>query len=358
VHRQLRALSILDGLIQNAGTRFQRTFADEPLLERLRVAGTDPVTDPDVRAKAKQLFGQWSVAYKGTAGLGGIAGLYAQLPKKKRPVASKDPAAEKPKSPVPEPPRRPSVSNSTPSTSATSPSSHRWSSFSSSQHVSSLVSRAKPDKNSKTKPFSLEKEKPAMMQALANASVASTNLLNALRRINRETERVSENAEAKKHFETCRTLRRQILRYIQNVESDQYLGSLIHANEELVTALRNYEILDKSVEDDSDSETEPQSPTTNAALSSSPRSPAPIHALAGLNLNASSPPSSPPIKPPRPTSISMPPRPDIGNGKARAQNNDFDDEEQAEEDDEDDPFADRNAVNTPAVEKELRWKEV
>ena len=29
VHRQLRALTILDGLIQNAGPRFQRAFADE-----------------------------------------------------------------------------------------------------------------------------------------------------------------------------------------------------------------------------------------------------------------------------------------------------------------------------------------
>ena len=28
MHRQLRALTILDALISNAGTRFQRTFAD------------------------------------------------------------------------------------------------------------------------------------------------------------------------------------------------------------------------------------------------------------------------------------------------------------------------------------------
>src|SRR5207342_542145 len=35
-HRQLRALTLLDGLIQNAGPHFQRAFADEPLLERLR----------------------------------------------------------------------------------------------------------------------------------------------------------------------------------------------------------------------------------------------------------------------------------------------------------------------------------
>lgn len=45
VHRQLRALTILDGLIQNAGPRFQRAFADEPLLERLRVCGTSDLSE-------------------------------------------------------------------------------------------------------------------------------------------------------------------------------------------------------------------------------------------------------------------------------------------------------------------------
>lgn len=45
VHRQLRALTILDALIQNGGPRFQRAFADEPLLERLRVCGTSDLSE-------------------------------------------------------------------------------------------------------------------------------------------------------------------------------------------------------------------------------------------------------------------------------------------------------------------------
>ena len=76
VHRQLRALVVLDGLIQNAGSRFQRTFVDEPLLERLRVCGTSDLSDPDVKKKCKELFGAWSVEYKKTPGLERIAGLY------------------------------------------------------------------------------------------------------------------------------------------------------------------------------------------------------------------------------------------------------------------------------------------
>jgi hypothetical protein len=76
VHRQLRALIILDGLIQNAGSRFQRTFADEPLLERLRVCGTSDLSDPQVKKKCKELFGGWSVEYRKTPGLERISGLY------------------------------------------------------------------------------------------------------------------------------------------------------------------------------------------------------------------------------------------------------------------------------------------
>jgi hypothetical protein len=76
VHRQLRALTLLDGLIQNAGSRFQRTFADEMLLERLRVCGTADLSDPLVRDKCKELFRQWAIEYKNVRGLEQIAGLY------------------------------------------------------------------------------------------------------------------------------------------------------------------------------------------------------------------------------------------------------------------------------------------
>lgn len=75
VHRQLRALVILDGLIQNAGSHFQRAFADEPLLERLRVCGTSGLSDPAVRSKCTELFREWS-QYAATPGLERVARLY------------------------------------------------------------------------------------------------------------------------------------------------------------------------------------------------------------------------------------------------------------------------------------------
>jgi hypothetical protein len=79
--------------------------------------------------------------------------------------------------------------------------------------------KSKKDKKGgkkKSKPFNLEEEKVKMKSAIAESSVASVNLLNSLKLINRENERVSENVQAAQRFETCKMLRRHILRYVSN----------------------------------------------------------------------------------------------------------------------------------------------
>ncbi|KAK2074729.1 hypothetical protein P8C59_008913 [Phyllachora maydis] len=119
-------------------------------------------------------------------------------------------------------------------------------------------SKKKKDKNTKKKhkSFNLEAEKEQMKSKIAEASIAATNLMNTLQSINREQERISNNQAAVQRFEACKQLRRQILRYIHHIESEQWLGSLLHANDELVTALMTYEQLDRSIDADSDSDDE------------------------------------------------------------------------------------------------------
>jgi hypothetical protein len=73
----------------------------------------------------------------------------------------------------------------------------------------------KKAKNGKRKPFSLEAEKENMKSAIADSSLATTNLMNALQSINREKERISDNQQAVQHFEACKQLRRRILRYVR-----------------------------------------------------------------------------------------------------------------------------------------------
>ncbi|KAJ4378008.1 hypothetical protein N0V83_000838 [Neocucurbitaria cava] len=339
VHRQIRALVILDALIQNAGTRFQRAFADEPLLERLRILARDDMVDAEVRQKVNILFRQWAVAYKGTPGLERIAALHKELPRTKRPqpqqsriVRQQDAEAAREHeehSPPPSPPksRRPEPHHAS---SSNRPVALGTASFPS----SSIFKKDKKNKKTRGQPFNLEKEKGQLLETIASANVASTNLLNGLQLINREQQRVSDNSEVMRRFETCKQLRRQILRYIHLVESEQYIGGLLNANDELVKGLMAFEIMDKSIDDDSDSDNE---------LSTSPSAES---AMAGLSVNESA-----PVKPPRPMSIPMPPA--QMPGKQRA------DPDSEPDVDEDDPFGDQNAVKTPWAEKgQPTWRDV
>jgi hypothetical protein len=109
--------------------------------------------------------------------------------------------------------RHTSLSQGQPSRSSTSSSS-----FFSSKSTAEAPKKSKKDKKGKkAKPFNLEAEKETMKVCIADSSVASTNLLNALRLINREREQISENANAVHHFDNCKLLRRKILRYVSLV---------------------------------------------------------------------------------------------------------------------------------------------
>ena len=277
-----------------------------------------------------------------------IASLYKQLPQRKKPArreaskvlqetergATEDPFGndepEPPKSPVRQPFKPPLTSTSSGLTSSSTFPVNRL----------GKQKRDKSGKKAKSKPFSLEKEKPELLQAIASSSVASTNLLNALKLINREHKRVSEDAETIQRFETCKLLRRQILRYIHYVESEQWLGSLIHANEELVTALMAFEVLDKSVEDDSDSEGEWEDGGASASKGESAGLRDTQEAFDRLHMRSANVGKKawPPVMP--------------SNGKGRAGYANKEEEEEEEEvEDENDPFADRNEVHTPKVER-------
>lgn len=336
-HRQIRALVILDGLIDNAGTRFQKTFADEPLLERLRLMARDDMVDPDVKKKCNDLFNYWAKRYKNTQGLAGIATLYKQLPQKRRPQPSQSKVLRQNELEA----QQADHDGADASPTHRRTPSHPPASSSRSNPVTvgpaaPLTLSGKKDKKSKGKPFNLEKEKGNIRDTIANASIASTNLLNALQLVNRETDRVSTNKDVVERFDVCKQLRRQILRYIQLVESEQWIGSLLTANDELVKALMAYEIMDKSIDDDSDSDTETAMAMARSRAMSNPR-------------QVPSQEEAAPAKPPRPTSIPMPTPAFAAAGKQKA-------EESEPEVDEDDPFGDQNAVKTPYIEQgEMSW---
>lgn len=368
----MRALTILDDLIQNAGSGFQKSFADEPLLERLRFIVTDPTTDNEVKAKCQALYRQWATTYKGSPGMHNIATLYKQLPVRKR-VPNKETSkvlreTERPDDDDDDDDEEPQSPRKASNAGATSQAERRRSNTpfhkpSSSMNFASGLSakekeidkKKEKDKKSKSKakPFNFEKEKAQINTVITQASIEATGLLNALKHINREAERVSENPNAKRHFDTCKQLRRLTFRYCSLVLDESYLGTLLNANDQLSDALILFEQLDKSFDYDSDSEDyddpDGESGVASAAHKAKRHSP-PARKFAALSLKN----DKGPAMPPRPTfNAAFVMTPPDGKGKEKEAE---DEPGEEEEDDEDDPFADRNEVSTPNVEKDgMTW---
>ncbi|KFY45005.1 hypothetical protein V495_03147 [Pseudogymnoascus sp. VKM F-4514 (FW-929)] len=354
VHRQLRALTILDGLMQNAGPKFQRAFADEPLLERLRVCATSPMSDKEVRARCQVLFAGWGQTYKGTPGMERIARLNKELPKRKQVVTQdrskvlketeRDPFEDEEDEEAEQSASRSAAPSPTPG--ATAKSSKPKPSSSSLFASSTTPTKSKKSKKVKNKsgPFNLEAEKGNMKINIAESSVASINLLNAMQRINREEERVSENQACVAQFERCKLLRRHILRYIQNVESEEWLGALIQANDQLVTSLMTFEQLDSSIDADSDSDDElaEQAHAYRMLQEKGKSVDGAASELAGLKLGSGSASPAAPVAPPRPAAPPV-----------------VDNYDSVEEEDDDNPFGDANALESPALERdEPKWRAV
>ncbi|KAF4547635.1 VHS domain-containing protein 2 [Elsinoe fawcettii] len=332
-HRQLRALVILDGLIQNAGSRFQKTFADGPLLERLRIMARDDTVDPAVRQKCNLLFRQWAVAYKDTAGLSSVAQLHKELPQAKRRPQRQTKSLRETELPSEDERPPPKTHARNVSGGASGSSSSPKAKPPQDLNLGPLLgTSSKSSKKNKKMTFNVEREKPQIMQTIAQSTIASTNLLNALQLINREHERVSDNPDVAQRFEMCKALRRKVLGYIQLVENNELVGSLLSANDELVKALTAYDVMDRSMDDDSDSD-QWEDPAGFESTSGA------ANQLKRLKLE-----EKPPAKPARP----LP-----------QEESEEEEESEPEEVDEDNPFGDQNAVKTPGIERPgMTWKTV
>jgi LAS seventeen-binding protein 5 len=115
-------------------------------------------------------------------------------------------------------------------------------------------SRDEYKSKSSYKPINFEKERHLILQAIAASQQSATNLTNALKRLNRETQHPEDIPQIQQLYRQCRKLRKDILIYIQRTESEEWIGTLINANEELVQSLARYEAALKPIEQDSDSD--------------------------------------------------------------------------------------------------------
>ena len=179
-------------------------------------------------------------------------------------------------------------------------------------------SKSKDNSSSKTsyKPINFDKEKSVILQTIAAANQNATNLTNALKRLNRETQHPDDDPQMQTLYRQCRKLRKDILIYIQRTESEEWIGTLINANDELVQSLSHYERALKPVEQDSDSDAwsvsdsedeRPKNVRPQKQMSTGGSGKSVAEDLAQRLRATSLSKESPPPKPPRPTAVESPP---------------------------------------------------
>lgn len=234
-------------------------YCDEYLLERLRILATDASTPSPVKKRVQNLFYGWSQDLQGQRGYERLAALYKQLPQRSRKSRPQPKYLSNDPQELEEDEESPSERSAG---FSREPPRSRSNTASGSGNRSRSNTHEKPKKTKKkSEPtpmprIDLAKEKPKIQQTLAESSSAATNLMNALQLINWETELSTENRKATEYFNKCRKLRKQVLRYIHGIESEEFIGSLIHANEELIQALQKYDKMSQAPDEDSDSDYE------------------------------------------------------------------------------------------------------
>ncbi|KAJ7675390.1 hypothetical protein B0H17DRAFT_135122 [Mycena rosella] len=230
-HQQYRAIVILKALVDNCGPRFKSTFADDQLIDALKHLAGDHGTDRKVKKKLLLVLASW--AQDRDPSMAMLAGLYKQ---------SKGDRHE----------RTQQLDNlGLPDVEALEREAKRKAKLEREQAKEAQrleeAERRRKEKERKNRPkrapFDFEKEKPLVLGSIVEASQASSNLVNAITLVNQDTDSLLTNERVQECLVKAKQARKPVVRYIQLVENEELIGTLIETNDRIITALEMYDKL-------------------------------------------------------------------------------------------------------------------
>ncbi|KAF9040439.1 hypothetical protein BDZ89DRAFT_1100184 [Hymenopellis radicata] len=224
-HQQYRALVILKALVENCGDKFKSSFTDGQLTDAIKHLASDSTTDRR----------SWHDQFQSDPSMHIFSSLYVQAARD-RPHATEsmvDPEAQKRKL---EEARRKAQEKQEAKERARLEEEKR-----------KKEKHAKKNRPKRT-PFNFETEKPKVLASIVDASQASSNLVNAIMLVNTETDSVQTNQRVQECLDTTKLVRKQIVRYIQLVENEEIIGTLIESNERIINSLLLYDNASKPSE--------------------------------------------------------------------------------------------------------------
>ncbi|THH19050.1 hypothetical protein EW146_g2057 [Bondarzewia mesenterica] len=240
-HQQYRALVILKALVENCGHKFQTTFADGQLTDAIRHLATDSTTDPKVKKKLIAVLASWQSQFKDDHNMTIVASLYKQCRPPEPVRRSVDHEALERENEHERKRREEKAAKEEAKRKA------KLEKEAEKERLKKEEAARKQRATDKTrrKLFNFEQEKPQVVNSIANASSAASNLINAITLVNTEHDSLQANARVQECLEKAKQARKQIVRYIQLVEDEEFIGSLIETNERIIAALETYDKLSK-----------------------------------------------------------------------------------------------------------------
>ncbi|KAG9077074.1 putative actin patch assembly and actin polymerization protein, partial [Ceratobasidium sp. 370] len=235
------------------------TFANDQLIDRIKLMSQDPMTDEQVKRKLMAVLGSWYRQFKDDPKMHTVANLYTQCGGGRK---------------------------STTGASSTSPRPHAETLVEQHQHRADDEARARAERKAQERaakeeekrkqkeeklaakekerkarsqparrPFNYETEKPKILNTVAEGTQAATNLVNAIKRVNREQESITTNPQVQECLTTAKTVRKQLIKYIQlAIQKEEIIGTLLDTNERIIAAIQLYDKQSKSPDQDSDDE--------------------------------------------------------------------------------------------------------
>ncbi|GAA5893253.1 Lsb5p [Sporobolomyces salmoneus] len=258
VHGQLRALTILKALVENCGPRFQTTFANDRLVDRIKVSAGDPHTDERVKKKIASVLASWNRQFKDDPKMQLVAGLYrtcgfgaAKAAQAQRSAATEAYEREKARYELEASQRAERKASEQRARQAEKDR------LAAEKAKRKAAAQGSEGTRNRRPPFNFEQEKPKILASVGQGTQSAQALINALQHVNREKESVTTNPRVQQCLEKAKTDRKVVVRYIQLVDADEsgeFIGSLIATNEQIVNAVQLYDRMTKPVELDSDDE--------------------------------------------------------------------------------------------------------
>ncbi|KAI9495367.1 hypothetical protein BDB00DRAFT_814386 [Zychaea mexicana] len=320
--QKLRVIDVLKLLMENTSEKFHRQLlSNDKMRERLDLIVSSSTEDTKVRKALLSVLGAWAVKYKNEPGMHVLAELYESGRKKlnlpRRTGSGSAATTTTPRSPATAeatpamPPRPTQQQQPSPPTSSQQkrqslpPTAHTTEVRTKPRSSSTAGSGGNSSNNRTTttqRTFNLEAAKPKIIQEVALANQNTNNLVNALKFINTSEDRweidLQHDARLQDYRQRCEDSKKKIVRYARLVEDEEWIGTLLATNEELLKALQMYETMSVG-EVPTNMPSTPPSPLSPQHTRSPPPPPSQrqeetMRELAGLQLSSSSTSSPPP----------------------------------------------------------------